>query len=76
MGGQSKNVTRSILLNGRPQSVAAETLDGLLDELGQTPGRRGIALALNGEVVPRGRWVETVLSEGDSVEIVGAVQGG
>ena len=76
MGSESKSAARSILLNGRPTSVTAKTLGALLDELGQAPGRRGIALALNGEVVPRGRWIETVLSEGDTVEIVGAVQGG
>jgi sulfur carrier protein len=36
----------------------------------------GVAAAVNGEVVPRGRWAGTVLSEGDQVEVVTAVQGG
>lgn len=37
---------------------------------------RGMAVAVNGEVVPRSLQASTVLSEGDVVEIVTAVQGG
>jgi sulfur carrier protein len=37
---------------------------------------RGVAVALNGEVVPRGRWAETPLSDGDRVEVLTAAQGG
>jgi len=76
MGGQLKTGARSIRLNGQSKNVVAETLEQLLDELGYESERKGIALALNGEVVPRGRWHETGLSDGDAVEIVGAVQGG
>jgi len=76
MGGQLKIGARRILLNGRSREVDAKTLRELLVEIGQEPGRKGIALALNGEVVPRGRWDETGLADGDSVDIVGAVQGG
>jgi len=76
MAGQSKSEARSIRLNGRSKEVAAATLEQLLDETGQEAGRKGIAVALNGEVVPRARWHETALSSGDEVEIVGAVQGG
>ncbi|MDZ7728041.1 MAG: sulfur carrier protein ThiS [Dehalococcoidia bacterium] len=36
----------------------------------------GIAMARNGEVVPRGQWRDTTLRAGDDVEIVRAVQGG
>lgn len=36
----------------------------------------GVAVALNAEVVPRSRWVETSLGPGDRVEILGASQGG
>jgi sulfur carrier protein len=38
--------------------------------------RRGIAVAVNGEVVPRSQHAEIELSEGAKVEIVTAVQGG
>ena len=37
---------------------------------------RGIAVAVDGEVVPRGAWGAVALSEGARVEIVAAVQGG
>ncbi|GAA2328489.1 sulfur carrier protein ThiS [Dactylosporangium salmoneum] len=37
---------------------------------------RGIAVALNGDVVPRTRWAETRPAEGDHVEVLTAVQGG
>jgi sulfur carrier protein len=39
-------------------------------------GQRGIAVALNGAVVPRADWPATRLNPGDSVEIVRARQGG
>ncbi|MEV0717192.1 sulfur carrier protein ThiS [Asanoa sp. NPDC050611] len=38
--------------------------------------QRRIAVARNGEVVPRGEWATTTLAEGDEVEILAAVAGG
>jgi sulfur carrier protein len=38
--------------------------------------QRRIAVARNGEVVPRGEWATTALAEGDEVEILAAVAGG
>jgi sulfur carrier protein len=35
-----------------------------------------VAVAVNGEVVPRGAWEKTALDDGARVEIVAAVQGG
>ena len=66
----------SILFNGEERRTAAANLDRLLDELGFETPRRGIAVALNGRIVPRGSWSEQPLAEGDRVELVGAVQGG
>jgi sulfur carrier protein len=43
---------------------------------GGDPERRGIAVALEGEVVPRGRWAETALTDGHRVEVLEARQGG
>lgn len=40
------------------------------------PSGRGIAVAVNGTVVPRSRWTEVRLSESDKVEILTAVAGG
>ncbi len=41
-----------------------------------TDSRRGIAVAVDGEVVPRGEWGATPLADGQSIEVVGAIQGG
>jgi len=40
------------------------------------PDHRGIAVAVDGEVVPRSAWDKTPLAEGQKVEVVGAIQGG
>jgi len=63
-------------VNGRRAPVAAATIAELLAEQAVEMGQRGIAVALNGSVVPRSAWGETALSPGDSVEIVRAMQGG
>ncbi|WP_346538189.1 sulfur carrier protein ThiS [Micromonospora sp. DPT] len=41
-----------------------------------TEQRRGLAVAVNGEVVPRTGWPATVLRDGDRVEVLSAAQGG
>jgi sulfur carrier protein len=51
-------------------------LEALLAEKAVDSGQRGIAVALNGAVVPRAAWRETRLKPGDSIEIVRAKQGG
>jgi sulfur carrier protein len=65
-----------IRVNGQDVSVTAATIAELLAEQAIQMGQRGIAVALNGSVVPRSAWDETALSPGDSVEIVRAMQGG
>ena len=65
-----------IRVNGRRAPVAAATIAELLSEQAVEMGQRGIAVALNGSVVPRSVWGETALSPGDSIEIVRAMQGG
>ena len=37
---------------------------------------RGVAVAVQGEVVPRAEWVTMCLRNGDRIEVVGAIQGG
>jgi thiazole synthase len=37
---------------------------------------RGVAVALDGEVAPRGKWASTPLAEGSKVEVLAAIQGG
>ena len=41
-----------------------------------TPAVRGVAVAVNGEVVPRSAWDATALADGDQVEVLTAAQGG
>ncbi|MEN2992015.1 MAG: sulfur carrier protein ThiS [Bacteroidia bacterium] len=48
----------------------------LLERLGISPERVGLAVAVNRRVVPRTKWGSTVLAEGDQVELVYARQGG
>jgi sulfur carrier protein len=65
-----------IRVNGESEPLAAATLEQLLLEKEVDTGQRGIAVALNGAVVPRAAWRDTALKPGDSVEIVRARQGG
>lgn len=64
-------------VNGEAVRATAPTVAALLAERGVAPeSASGIAVARNGAVVPRARWAETALADGDSLEIIGAVQGG
>ena len=65
-----------IRVNGTSEPLATATLAALLAEKAVDTGQRGIAVALNGAVVPRAAWTATPLRPGDSVEIVRARQGG
>jgi sulfur carrier protein len=66
----------TINVNGQTEPLAAGSLEALLTEKAVDTGQRGIAVALNGAVVPRAAWPATQLRAGDSVEIVRARQGG
>ncbi|GAA1941064.1 sulfur carrier protein ThiS [Amycolatopsis minnesotensis] len=50
------------------------TVAQVLAELGTEP--RGVAVAVDGQVVRRGAWADTVLAPGAQVEVLTAVQGG
>jgi sulfur carrier protein len=65
-----------IRINGESEPFAATTIEALLAEKAVDTGQRGVAVALNGAVVPRAAWRDTPLKPGDSVEIVRARQGG
>ncbi|MCX4557316.1 MULTISPECIES: sulfur carrier protein ThiS [Streptomyces] len=65
----------SIFVNGERRQLAPDTaLDTLVAALTAAPS--GVAAALNETVVPRAQWSKTLLSEGDRVEVLTAVQGG
>ena len=68
------NDTATIRVNGESQPLGATTIAALLADSEIDP--RGVAVALNGAVVPRVEWDATRLSPGDAVEIVRARQGG
>ncbi|GAA0916033.1 sulfur carrier protein ThiS [Virgisporangium aurantiacum] len=66
----------NVTVNGtNRETPAGSTVDDVVRELSPT-NDRGLAVAVNGEVVPRYRWGVTPLGEGDSIEILTAVQGG
>jgi sulfur carrier protein len=69
-------LSNSIQINGEAETLAVATLAELLAEKAVDVAQRGIAVALNGSVVPRAEWQATKLHPGDSVEIVRARQGG
>ena len=66
-----------ITVNGTEARLpAGARIADVLDELGVEPGRRGVAIAIDGEVVPRTEWDTTSLAEDARVEVVQAIQGG
>lgn len=65
----------SVRINGEVTEVG----DGLnLSDLvrAHTEDDRGVAIAVNAEVVPRSAWARTAVAAGDRIEIVRAVPGG
>jgi sulfur carrier protein len=68
--------TLGIYLNDQPLALAGPpTLMAVLGGMGLAD-RRGIAAAVNGEVVPRGSWPSRMLAEKDRVIVIRATQGG
>lgn len=66
----------NIRINGQEEPLMAATLAALLEDKAIDTAQRGIAVALNGAVVPRAAWPQTELKSGDNIEIVRARQGG
>ena len=67
----------TVIVNGQPAQVSdGQTVAGLLVSLGHPAGGPGVAVARNGEVVPRSAWSTTGLDPGDRLEVLGASQGG
>jgi sulfur carrier protein len=66
-----------IHVNGQPREVIPPVrLSDVLDLPEGAPTPRGVAVAVNGEVIPKSQYAGTELTEGARVEIVKAVQGG
>jgi len=69
-------MTATIRVNGADQPLPGARVVDLMQALGIDPGRRGVAVAINGTVTPRARWTETLLAGGEEIEIVRPLQGG
>jgi sulfur carrier protein len=66
-----------ILLNGRRADVGAGgTVADVLVHLGLPLDARGVAVAVDAEVVPRSQWTTFTLAAGARVEVLTAMQGG
>ena len=64
-----------LTVNGRGLDADRElSVEGLVATLTQV--RRGVAVAVNGTVVPRSTWADVPLADGDTVEVLTAAQGG
>jgi sulfur carrier protein len=68
----------TVTVNGEPRDLPPGTsVAQLLDQVGDVPaGRRGVAVAVDAEVVPRAEWETTEVDDGARVEILVAIQGG
>jgi sulfur carrier protein len=66
-----------IVLNGEQAEVSSEeSLARVLERMGVSSERRGVAVAVDGEVVPRAQWKQFTLPEHAHVEVLSAMQGG
>jgi sulfur carrier protein len=63
-----------IRVNGEDQEFTAGTVEELLKRL--SIETRGVAVAIDGEIVRRSEWSVTPVVEGNTIEIVTAVAGG
>jgi len=64
----------NLIINGETRTVSVETLSALVEQLGMRADR--VAIELNRDIVPRDRWAQTPLKDGDRLEIVHFVGGG
>ena len=66
-----------IVLNGEHHELGAgDTVAVALERIGLELDARGVAVAVDGEVVPRAGWHSFTLPEGAQVEVLTAMQGG
>lgn len=63
-----------LTVNGEPVEVDVATVADLV--AARTADARHVAVARNGDVVPRSAWGATGLQEGDAVEVLAATAGG
>jgi sulfur carrier protein len=66
-----------VVINGDPTELdPGATLQAAVESLDLPAQGRGVAVAVDAEVVPRGRWPDHELNEGARIEVLRAIQGG
>lgn len=66
-----------VTVNGEPRELTAgATVATVVELLDVAIDARGVAVALDGEVVPRSRWAQAEVRDGALIEVVAAIQGG
>jgi sulfur carrier protein len=65
-----------VWVNGEERELVSGTTVADIVAVLAGPEPRGVAVALDRELVPRAEWAQTKLAEGQQVEILGAVAGG
>lgn len=66
-----------VTVNGdRRELTPGATVASVVELLDVAPDARGVAVALDGEVVARSRWTQVELRDGALIEVVAAIQGG
>jgi sulfur carrier protein len=66
-----------VTVNGERRELApGATVATVVEMLDVAPQARGVAVALDGEVVSRSCWAETELADGALIEVLAAIQGG
>ena len=66
-----------VLLNGGTRDLPdRSTVADVVEAAGAPRDGRGVAVAIDGEVVPRGDWPATRVREDQQIEVLRAVQGG
>ena len=63
-----------VIVNGKPREISSARVDALLGEL-EYEGTH-FAIALNYDVLPKSKWAQTPIKNGDEIEIITPRQGG
>ena len=67
----------TVTVNGEQRDLTpGMTVAALLDSLDLAAGRRGVAVAVDAEVIPRTEWERTEVPDGATVDVLAAIQGG
>lgn len=63
-------------LNGKLRPLSGETVEDAVALAGIDPKMRGVAVAVNAQVLPRAQWTQTKIKAGDRVDVVRPLAGG